>query len=104
MTKPMLKQGGQWAETDWQTALEYVAHGLRNIKHEHGADSIAAVATAQSTVEELHLLAKAMRGIGSEHVDFRLRQSAFALDGPASELAHDPRVIETYLGAARKSA
>ncbi len=81
LTKPMLKQGGQWAETDWQTALEYVAHGLRNIKHEHGADSIAAVATAQSTVEELHLLAKAMRGIGSEHVDFRLRQSDFALDG-----------------------
>ncbi|NHZ95429.1 NADH-quinone oxidoreductase subunit NuoG [Massilia sp. CCM 8734] len=81
LTKPMIKQGGQWAETDWQTALEYVAHGLRNIKHEHGADSIAAVATAHSTVEELHLLQKAIRGIGSEHVDFRLRQSDFALDG-----------------------
>ncbi|MDQ1918910.1 NADH-quinone oxidoreductase subunit NuoG [Massilia pseudoviolaceinigra] len=81
LTKPMIKQGGQWAETDWQTALEYVAHGLRNIKHEHGADSIAAVATAHSTVEELHLLQKAMRGIGSENIDFRLRQSDFALDG-----------------------
>lgn len=81
LTKPMLKQGGQWQETDWQTALEYVAHGLRNIKHEHGADNIAAVATAQSTVEELHLLAKAMRGIGSENIDFRLRQSDFSLDG-----------------------
>ncbi|NHZ65078.1 NADH-quinone oxidoreductase subunit NuoG [Massilia genomosp. 1] len=81
LTKPMIKQGGQWAETDWQTALEYVAHGLRNIKHEHGADSIAALATAHSTVEELHLLAKAMRGIGSENIDFRLRQSDFALDG-----------------------
>ena len=79
LTKPMLKQGGQWAETDWQTALEYVAHGLRNIKHEHGADSIAAIGTGHSTVEELHLLAKAMRGIGSENVDFRLRQSDFAL-------------------------
>ncbi|MCE3604482.1 NADH-quinone oxidoreductase subunit NuoG [Massilia sp. P8910] len=81
LTKPMIKQGGQWAETDWQTALEYVAHGLRNIKHEHGADSIAALATAHSTVEELHLLQKAMRGIGSENIDFRLRQSDFALDG-----------------------
>ncbi|MDQ1814280.1 NADH-quinone oxidoreductase subunit NuoG [Massilia sp. CCM 9210] len=81
LTKPMIKQGGQWAETDWQTALEYVAHGLRNIKHEHGADSIAAVATAHSTVEELHLLQKALRGIGSENIDFRLRQSDFALDG-----------------------
>jgi branched-chain amino acid transport system ATP-binding protein len=33
-----------------------------------------------------------------------LETGAFALDGPASELAHDPRVIETYLGAARKPA
>ena len=81
LTAPMLKQGGVWQETDWQTALEYVAHGLRNIKHEHGADSIAAVATAHSTTEELHLLAKAMRGFGSENVDFRLRQSDFSLDG-----------------------
>jgi branched-chain amino acid transport system ATP-binding protein len=32
-----------------------------------------------------------------------LETGAFALDGPASELAHDPRVIETYLGAARKT-
>src|SRR5512141_1613905 len=43
LTSPMIKQGGHWQATDWQTALEYVAHGLRNIKHEHGADSIAAV-------------------------------------------------------------
>lgn len=81
LTVPMIKQGGQWAETDWQTALEYVAHGLRNIKHEHGAGSIAAAATAHSTVEELYLLQKAMRGLGTEHIDFRLRQGDFALDG-----------------------
>ncbi|PIL38671.1 NADH-quinone oxidoreductase subunit NuoG [Massilia psychrophila] len=81
LTAPMIKQGGEWRETDWQTALEYIAHGLRNIKHEHGADAIAAVATPHSTVEELHLLAKAMRGLGSENVEFRLRQTDFALDG-----------------------
>jgi len=81
LTVPMIKQGGQWAETDWQTALEYVAHGLRNIKHEHGADAIAAAATGHSTVEELHLLQKAMRGLGTSNVDFRLRQGDFALDG-----------------------
>ncbi|MEO7495596.1 MAG: NADH-quinone oxidoreductase subunit NuoG [Massilia sp.] len=81
LTAPMIKQGGQWQETDWQTALEYVAHGLRNIKHEHGPDNIAAVATGHSTVEELHLLQKAVRGMGSANVDFRLRQTDFALDG-----------------------
>ncbi len=81
LTKPMIKQDNKWIETEWSTALEYVAHGLRNIRHEHGADSLAAVATAHSTVEELYLLNKAFRGFGSDNVDFRLRQSDFALDG-----------------------
>jgi len=81
LTKPMIKQDNKWIETEWSTALEYIAHGLRNIGHEHGADSLAAVATAHSTVEELHLLNKAFRGFGSDNVDFRLRQSDFALDG-----------------------
>ena len=75
LTSPMIKQDGQWQTTDWQTALEYVAHGLRNIRHEHGVDSIAALATPYSTLEELTLLQKMIRGLGSENVDFRLRQS-----------------------------
>ncbi|HWX00178.1 NADH-quinone oxidoreductase subunit NuoG [Collimonas sp.] len=81
LTKPMLKQDGKWQEVEWQTALEYVAHGLRNIRHEHGADAIAAVGTPYSTLEELSLLQKVVRGLGSENIDFRLRQSDFALDG-----------------------
>ncbi len=81
LTTPMIKQDGRWQQTDWQTALEYVAHGLRNIEHEHGADAIAALATPGSTVEELTLLQKVMRGLGTENVDFRLRQSDFSLTG-----------------------
>lgn len=85
LTKPMIKQGGQWRETDWQTALEYVAHGLKNIKHEHGASAIGALATPHSTLEELSLLQKVMRGIGSENIDFRLRVS-----DPAQHLDFKP--------------
>ena len=33
-----------------------------------------------------------------------LETGAIALEGPASQLAGDPRVIETYLGAARKAS
>lgn len=75
LTAPMIKQNGQWQTSDWQTALEYVAHGLRNIRHEHGADAIAALATPYSTLEELSLLQKLVRGLGSENIDFRLRQT-----------------------------
>ena len=81
LTTPMIKQDGRWQQTDWQTALEYVAHGLRNIQHEHGADAIAALATPGSTLEELTLLQKVMRGLGTENVDFRLRQSDFSFTG-----------------------
>jgi len=81
LTKPMIKQGGQWQETDWQTALEYVAHGLRNVRHEHGADAIAAIAAPYSTLEELSLLQRVVRGLGSDNVDFRLRESDLSLNG-----------------------
>jgi NADH-quinone oxidoreductase subunit G len=81
LTRPMLKQDGKWIEVDWQTALEYVANGLRQIGSTAGAEQIAALATPHSTLEELYLLQKLMRGIGSGNVDSRLRQSDFSADG-----------------------
>ncbi|OGS94777.1 MAG: NADH-quinone oxidoreductase subunit G [Gallionellales bacterium RIFCSPLOWO2_12_FULL_57_18] len=81
LTKPMLKQDNKWLEVEWPVALEYVAHGLRQIAHNHGAEQIAALATPHSTLEELYLLQKLVRGLGSGNVDFRLRQSDFSLDG-----------------------
>ena len=81
LTKPMLKQGGEWIEVEWQAALEYVANGLRQITSAAGAEQIAALATPHSTLEELYLLQRLMRGVGSNNVDFRLRQSDFSADG-----------------------
>ena len=81
LTKPMIKQGGKWQEVEWQVALEYVANGLRQIGREAGADQLAALATPNSTLEEMYLLQKLMRGLGSNNVDFRLRQSDFSADG-----------------------
>ena len=78
LLSPMLKQGGEWKVVDWQTALEYVASGLKQIKAEYGADSIGTLASPHSTVEELHLAASLMRGLGSENIDHRLRHAEFA--------------------------
>jgi NADH-quinone oxidoreductase subunit G len=77
LTTPMIKQGGQWKAVDWNTALGYVADGLKRIKSEHGAASIGALSTAHRTVEELHLLARLVRGLGSENIDTRLRHADF---------------------------
>ena len=84
LTTPLIKQGGEWKSVDWTTALEYVAQGLKNIKQDHGAQSIGALAAPHSTVEELHLLAELMRGLGSDNIDHRLRHADFGNVGNAS--------------------
>lgn len=81
LTVPMVKQDNRWIETDWETALNYIAHGLKSISRDHGAASLAALASPQATLEELALLQKLIRKMGSEKIEFRLRQSDFTLDG-----------------------
>ncbi|MBR8346224.1 NADH-quinone oxidoreductase subunit NuoG [Burkholderia ambifaria] len=78
LTKPMLKQGGQWIETDWQTALEYVAKGLKGIAADHGANALAMLASAHSTTEELFLVKQLANELKTPNVDFRLRQQDFS--------------------------
>ena len=78
LTQPMLKQGGEWKTVDWQTALEYVANGLRNIQRDHGANSIGALVSPHSTLEELYLAGALVRGLGSDNIDHRLRHAEFA--------------------------
>ncbi|QSI32064.1 NADH-quinone oxidoreductase subunit G [Variovorax sp. RKNM96] len=77
LTQPMLKQGGQWQQVDWQTALEYVANGLKQIKTDHGAQSIGTLVSPHSTLEELQLAAMLTRELGSDNIDYRLRNAEF---------------------------
>ena len=77
LTSPMVKHGGEWKAVDWQTALEYVANGLKQIKADHGATSLGALVSPQSTLEELYLAAGLMRGLGSDNIDYRLRNAEF---------------------------
>ena len=81
LNRPMLKQDGKWHEVDWQQALDYVAHAFQDVARNHGPAALGALASPQATLEELYLAQKLLRGIGSENVDFRLRQSDFSLDG-----------------------
>jgi NADH-quinone oxidoreductase subunit G len=80
LTRPMIRKDGKWQEVEWQVALEYAGNALRHIANGAGAEQIGALATANSTLEELYLLQKLIRGIGSQNVDFRLRQSDFSAD------------------------
>ncbi|MEO8855833.1 MAG: NADH-quinone oxidoreductase subunit NuoG [Burkholderiaceae bacterium] len=81
LTQPMLKQGGEWREVGWQVALEYVANGLKQIKTEHGAGNIGALVSPHSTLEEIYLAAALVRALGSENIDYRLRNAEFPAAG-----------------------
>ncbi|NOT20582.1 MAG: NADH-quinone oxidoreductase subunit G [Sideroxydans sp.] len=81
LTKPMIKQDGKWLEVEWQVALEYAANALRHIANGAGAEQLGALTTGGSTLEEMYLLQKLVRGMGSDNVDFRLRQADFSADG-----------------------
>jgi len=58
-----------------------VAHALKDIAASHGGESLAALASPHATLEELYLLQKLIRGLGSGSVDFRPRRRDFSADG-----------------------
>ena len=78
LTTPMIRDGDTWKEVDWETALEFTREGLQKIINQSGTDNIGALASPSSTLEELYLLQKLMRGLGSDNIDHRIRQSDFS--------------------------
>jgi NADH-quinone oxidoreductase subunit G len=71
---PMVKRNGQWAATTWDDALAVAAESLKSVS---GADLGVLVHGATSN-EEGELIVRLARGLGSAHVDHRLRQLDFA--------------------------
>lgn len=98
LLSPMIKQDGEWQTVDWDVALNEVRNRLSTVLSKHGADNVAALASASSTVEELYLLQKLLRSVGSNNIDTRLRQVDYSdqekapvfphLGMPISELEH----------------
>jgi len=80
LSVPMVKREGVWREIDWQTALEFAVAGLQLVSDQHGSKSIGTLVSPHSTLEELYLAQKLTRGLGSDSIDFRLRQSDFTTE------------------------
>jgi len=72
VTSPMVREGADWKQVTWEIALETAARGLKAA----GAE-LATLASASATVEELYLLSRLTRALGSNNIDHRLRQADF---------------------------
>ena len=71
---PLARIDGEWQVVEWEKALHLAALGLYDVIAKHGADKFGALASPNSTLEEFYLLQKIVRGLGSPHVDHRLRE------------------------------
>lgn len=80
LLKPSIRENGVLQETDWETALQKVAEKLGRLAKQHGGAQIGALASPNSTLEELFLLSRIARGLGSANLDHRLRRSDFRDD------------------------
>ncbi|MEZ5538234.1 MAG: NADH-quinone oxidoreductase subunit NuoG [Thiolinea sp.] len=74
LLQPQIKRDGQWQTVGWQEALDEVAGILRNAEPDKTGGLIAPV----STLEELYLFQKLMRGAGVANIDHRLQQVDFS--------------------------
>ena len=78
---PMIKQDGQWQETDWQTALQAAIDGLNAVKAKYGTEQIAGLIAPTATLEEAYLFQKLLRGMDIKNIDHRLREQSFEDQG-----------------------
>ncbi len=74
ISAPEVKRNGQWQVTTWEDALKFAGEAL---KKEPGSELGILVHPATSN-EEGDLLMRLARGLGSAHVDHRLRQLDFS--------------------------
>jgi NADH-quinone oxidoreductase subunit G len=65
---PKIKVKGEWQEASWDVALEVATNGIKK----NAAEAFGALASKNATLEELYLLQKLTRGLGSENLDTRL--------------------------------
>ncbi len=74
VTQPMVRINGALQAVDWEVALTAAAESLQKARADYGAGSVGFLTTPTATVEEMYLLARIARSIGSANVDHRLRQ------------------------------
>ncbi|TWG08081.1 formate dehydrogenase subunit alpha [Saccharopolyspora dendranthemae] len=69
---PMIRESttDEWRETDWETAISYVAEKFRDIQSRHGSDSIGGITSSRCTNEEVYVVQKMVRAaFGNNNVD-----------------------------------
>ena len=73
---PMIKKSGGWVDVSWGEALDFVKVAIEQTVEKNGADAISAVVSESSTSEEMFLMKKLLKNVGSTNIDARIREYA----------------------------
>ena len=64
LTKPLIRENGEFREASWEEALNYTGKRLAEIRDEHGPEGIAFLSSCRCTNEENFLMQKIARTAG----------------------------------------
>jgi NADH-quinone oxidoreductase subunit G len=101
LLKPRIKQGSSWVEVGWQDALAAAVGLLKKATASGGASGLGTLVSPSATVEEAYLLQRITRHLGSDNIDYRLRQRDFrdqSSDGKAPLLGVRLADLDTRQG------
>ena len=70
---PKIKVKGEWKDASWSEALDFATNGIKQNAKE--GVQFGTLASKNATLEELYLLQKFTRGLGSDNLDYRLDAS-----------------------------
>ncbi|HEX5418453.1 MAG TPA: NADH-quinone oxidoreductase subunit NuoG, partial [Gammaproteobacteria bacterium] len=87
---PMLKIDQEWVEVSWQEALDAACVELKQAVGDEG-DALGVLVSPNATLEEMHLIERIARHLGTSNIDHRLRRRDFR------DQAADP--VFPWLGA-----
>lgn len=77
LIKPQVKVNGSWQVSEWDDILEQVVKSLTRTIGQYGVNSIGALLSSSSTLEEMYLLQKIIRSLGSHNIDYRVTEKDF---------------------------
>ena len=83
LTSPLLKKDQEWFDVSWAEALAATRESLLNDLGNEG-DALGVLVSPNATLEEMYLLNRLTRHLGSQNLDHRLRMNDF------SDQASDP--------------
>jgi NADH-quinone oxidoreductase subunit G len=85
LQRPRVKHDGNWVEVGWQDALSAAVGALKKATNGGGASGLGTLVSPSATLEEAYLLQRITRHLGSDNIDYRLRQRDFR------DQANDPK-------------